>query len=179
MTGKEHTIFKSYLFWTREEEEKQKECIRQMVIEDAEEYGEEEVDLSDDNINRRFWEDIDMFYDDEKMNLNKTLPNNIIAIADAGFWYGRRKECKIMGNNLNEVLYSGDCDDIYVYCDRYDVCSVMAHHDNNHYVTYRMVKDGVDIDNFLDKVYNGTYTKKDITRYTQSLKPFVKQIYGF
>jgi hypothetical protein len=55
----------------------------------------------------------------------------------------------------------------------------MAHHDGRHYVTYRMVKDGVDIDNFLDKVYNGTYTKKDITRYTKSLRPYVKAVYGW
>lgn len=178
MTGKEHTIFKSYLFWTSEEEEKQKECIRQMIEEDAEEYGEE-VDLSDDNIDRRFWEDIDMFYDDEKMNLNKTLPNNIIGIADIGRWNGRTSGYVKLGNNLNEVLYAGNSDDIHVYCDRYNVCSELADHDGSTYVTYRMVKDGVDIDKFLDKVYNGTYTKKDITRYTQSLKPFVKQIYGF
>ena len=174
MAGKEHTIFKSYLFWTLDEEKEQKECIKEMMIEDAEDWGTE-VDLSDDAINERFWEDIDTFYNDEKLNLNKTLPNNIVAIADAGYWYGRRKECKIMGNNLNEVLYFGDCDDLYVYCDRYDVCSVMAHHDNNHYVTYRMIKEGVDEDKVIDKILKG----EDVSRYTTSLRPFVKEIYGW
>ena len=173
MAGKEHTIFKSYLFWTLDEEKEQKECIKEMMIEDAEDWGTE-VDLSDDAINERFWEDIDTFYNDEKLNLNKTLPNNIVAIADAGYWYGRRKECKIMGNNLNEVLYFGDCDDLYVYCDRYDVCSVMAHHDNNHYVTYRMVKEQYNAEDIVEKYLKG----QDIRRYTQSLRPFIKEIYG-
>ena len=179
MAGKEHTIFKSYLFWTLDEEKEQKECIKEMMIEDAEDWGTE-VDLSDDAINERFWEDINMFYDDERLNLNKKLPNNIIAIVDVGRWDGRYKGCKIMGNNLNEVLYFGDCDDLYVYCDRYDVCSVMAHHDGRHYVTYRMIKEGVDEDKLLEKqVYGDGLTSNDITRYTTSLRPYVKEIYRF
>ena len=98
MAGKEHTIFKSYLFWTLDEEKEQKECIKEMMIEDAEDWGTT-VDLSEDAINDRFWEDINMFYDDERLNLNKKLPNNIIAIADAGYWYGRRKECNTESGN--------------------------------------------------------------------------------
>ena len=80
-----------------------------------------------------------------------------------------------MGDNLNEVLYFGNCDDLYVYCDRYDVCSVMAHHDGRHYVTYRMIKEGVDEDKVIDKILKG----EDVSRYTTSLRPFVKEIYGW
>ena len=178
MTGKEHTIFKSYLFLTSEEEKDWRKEIAEAMNEYIDE-DEEELTADDYPVFERLQENIGYTYDDEKINLNKTLPNNIIAIADVGKWDGRKSGYKVFGNNLNEVLYFGDCDDIYVYCDRYDVCSVMAHHDGRHYVTYRMVKDGVDIDNFLDKVYNGTYTKKDITRYTKSLRPYVKAVYGW
>jgi hypothetical protein len=181
MTGKEHTIFKSYLFLTREEEKDWRKSISEWLSEEKEErgYTDEDLDIDSEVVSEYFYNDIWDIYDCEKANLNKTLPNKIIAIADMGLWDGRRSGYQVFGNNLNEVLYSGNCDDIYVYCDRYDVCSVMAHHDGRHYVTYRMVKDGVDIDNFLDKVYNGTYTKKDITRYTKSLRPYVKAVYGW
>ena len=178
MNLKEHTIYKSYLFWTLEEEKEQKECIKERLIEDAEEFGEE-VDLSESRIDERFWDDLNMFYDDERLNLNKSLPNDIIAIADIGLWNGRRTGGKIMGNNLKEVLYSEDCDDIYVYYDKYNVHSVMAHHDGRHYVTYRMLKDGVDGEELLNKlVYGGGLSSRDITRFTTSLTPYVKKIYG-
>ena len=174
MAGKEHTIFKSYLFWTLDEEKEQKECIKEMIIEDAEYFGEE-VDLSDERIDERFWDELDMFYNDEKSNMSQKLPNNIIAIADVGRWDGRKNGYKLMGDNLNEVLYFGDCDDIHVYCDRYDIHSIMAHHDGRHYVTYRMIKEGVDEDRVIDKILKG----EDVSRYTTSLRPFVKQIYGW
>lgn len=178
MTGKEHTIFKSYLFWTSEEEEKQKECIRQIIEEDAI-FDGEDADFSEERIEQRFLDDLDLFYEDAEMNLSKKLPNNIIGIADIGRWNGRTSDYVKLGNNLNEVLYAGNSDDIHVYCDRYNVCSELADHDGSTYVTYRMVKDGVDVDKFLGKVYNGTCTKKDITRYTKSLRPYIKLCYGW
>lgn len=178
MAGKEFTIFKSSLFWTLKEEEEQKKFIKEQLIEDAENFGEE-VDLSDENIDRRFWEDLDMFYDDARLNLNKKLPNNIIAIGTVGVWNGTFNGGKLLGDNLNEVLFWGECDDINVYYDRYNVCSDLAHHDGQHHMTYRMLKDGVDGEDLLYKhVYEGGLSSKDITRYTKSLKPFVKEIYG-
>ena len=135
---KERTIFKSSLFWTSEEEEKQKESIKQIIEEDVIDSGEV-FDISDERVNDRFYEDIDMWYDDTKLNLNKILPNNIIAIGSVGVWTGTHKGGKVMGNNLNEILYAGDCDDIEVTYDRFNVHSVLAHHDGRHHMTYRMV----------------------------------------
>lgn len=171
---KERTIFESYLFWTSEEEKKQKEDIRQILEEDAIDSGEV-FDISDEMVNERFHEDINMWYDDTKLNLNKILPNNIIAIGEVGTWRGEFKGGKVLGNNLNEILYTGDCDDISVTYDRYNVHSQLAHHDGRHYMTYRMVKEGYDADDLLNKyVYEG----KDIMRYTTSLVPYIKEIYG-
>ena len=171
---KEKTIFKSYLFWTLEEEKEQKQAIKEMLEEDAICNGEE-VDLSDERIERRFMDDLDMFYDDARLNLNKLLPNNIIALGEVGVWTGQHRGGKVLGNNLNDILYSGDCDDISVTYDRYNVHSILAHHDGRHYMTYRMVKEGYDAHDLLDKyVYEG----KDIMRYTQSLVPYIKKVYG-
>ena len=136
---KENTIFKSYLFWTREEEEKQKEAIKEYLIEDAEDFGEE-VDLSEERIEQRFLDDLDMFYEDARLNLDHELPNNIIAFGSLGRWNGRFNAGKIMGTNLNEILNSFECDEISVTYDRYNVHSELAHHDGTNYMTYRMIK---------------------------------------
>jgi hypothetical protein len=171
---KERTIFKSYLFWTLEEEKEQKQAIKEMLEEDAICNGEE-FDVSDERINDRFYDDLNMFYDDARLNLNKLLPNNIIALGEVGVWTGNYRGGKVLGNNLNDILYSGDCDDISVTYDGFNVHSVLAHHDGRHHMTYRMVKEGYDADDLLNKyVYEG----KDIMRYTTSLVPYIKKIYG-
>jgi hypothetical protein len=171
---KERTIFKSYLFWTLEEEKEQKQAIKEMLGEDAICNGEE-FDVSDERINDRFYDDLNMFYDDARLNLNKLLPNNIIALGEVGVWTGNYRGGKVLGNNLNDILYSGDCDDISVTYDRFNVHSVLAHHDGRHHMTYRMVKEGYDADDLLNKY---VYERKDIMRYTTSLVPYIKEIYG-
>lgn len=179
MTGKEHTIFKSYLYLTSDEENDWRKQIVEIMNEDLDEDEDKITDEDDYAVTERLYEDINMTYDDEKLNLNKKLPNNIIAIADMGLWDGRHRGGKVLRNNLNEVLYYGSCDDLYVYVDRYDVHAEMAHHDGTHFVTYRMVKEGIDAEELLDKlVYNGL-SKQEITRYTKSLKPYVKAVYGW
>lgn len=171
---KERPIFKSYLFWTSKEENEQKEAIKQMLEEDAIDTGEV-FNISDEKVDDRFHEDISMWYDDTRLNLNKTLPNNIIAIGTVGTWRGNFKGGKVLGSNLNEILFSGDCDDISVTYDRYNVHSTLAHHDGRHHLTYRMVKEGYDANDLLNKY---VYEDKDIMRYTTSLVPYIKKIYG-
>ena len=178
---KERTIFKSYLFLTSEEEKDWKKSIIEWLSQEKEERGYTDEDLTEDSqvIEDKFYEDIWDMYDCEKMNLNKTLPNNIIAFGSVGRWDGTFTGGKIMGNNLNEILYTGDCDDISVTYDRFNVHSILAHHDGRHSMTYRMIKDGVDGDELLEKlIYGGGLSKSDISRYTTSLVPFIKEVYG-
>ena len=168
----------SYLFLTSEEET----GWREEIAESMNEYIDEEefkVNADDYAVFERLQDDIGYTYDDEKLNLNKTLPNNIIAFGSVGRWNGNFNGGKIMGNNLNEILYTGDCDDISVTYDRYNVHSTLAHHDGRHSMTYRMVKEGVDVDWLLEKqIYGGGLSKNDISRYTTSLVPFIKEVYG-
>ena len=179
MKLKEHTIFKSYLFLTLEEEKAWKQDIANYLNEDIEMEEQEAYTADSYEVFERLQEDIAMSYDDEKINLNKTLPNDIIAIGTVGRWNGTFNGGKVLGNNLNEILYAGDCDDICVTYDRYNVHSILAHHDGRHNMTYRMLKDGVDGDEVLEKlIYGGGLTKQEITRYTKSLVPFIKLCYG-
>lgn len=179
MKLKEHTIFKSYLFLTLEEEKAWKEDIAEYLNEDIEMEEQEAYTADSYEVFERLQEDIAMNYDDEKISLNKTLPNDIIAIGTVGRWNGNFTGGKVMGNNLNEILDTGNCDEISVTYDRYNVHSTLAHHDGQHCMTYRMLKDGVDGDELLEKlIYGGGLSKNDISRYTTSLVPYVKEVYG-
>jgi hypothetical protein len=179
MNLKEHTIFKSYLFLTLEEENAWKQEIADYMNDFIEEGDEDIWTVDDQKVKERFYEDIWGMYDCEKINLDKKLPNNIIAFGSVGTWQGSFAGGKVLGSNLNDILFTGNCDDISVTYDRYDVHSVLAHHDGRHYMTYRMIKEGVDEDMLMEKiVYGGGLTKQEITRYTKSLVPFVKEVYG-
>ena len=122
---------------------------------------------------------------DVRLYPDMLIPENdekIIAIANIGLWNGRRSGYKLMGYNLNNILDYFSCDYIKVYADRYNIHSEASHHDGTHYVTFRMIKPNLSdeqVENFLNKVYNGTHTKRDITKYTSSLVKEVNKVYGW
>jgi hypothetical protein len=143
----------------------------------------DKLDISDEEIYEEINEWQCMDYDDQrKYNLNKELDGKIVAIANIGLWNGRRSGYKMLGYNLNNILDYFSCDYLKVYADRYNVHSEASHHDGTHYVTFRMIKPNLSdeqVENFLNKVYNGTHTSKDITRYTKSLVKEVNKVYGW
>lgn len=56
------------------------------------------------------------------------------------------------------------------------------HHDGTDYVLYRMWKEGLSTeqkDNFLDKIWRGKATMKDVSRYTRRLGDVIGKIYGW
>ena len=175
--GKKHNvIFKTYNMYTLDELEDMEKHARETL----EDWADEDEEISDSDVEQRVYDDIDMFYDDEVMNLNKKLSGRVIAIADLGLWHGRVAGYKVLGNNLNEVVqFSLSCDDREVYCDAYNVRATGHHHDGTNYVLFRELREDRDVDKFLDKIYNneeiGTNT---LNYYTKSLRPYVAEIYG-
>lgn len=126
-------------------------------------------------------EDIELWYDDEKSNLDKYLDNNIIALADLGLWNGRRTGYNILNNNLNSILNSFNCDYKQVWQDRYNVKSKCIHHDGTNYILFRMLRPGLSYDqlnNFEEKILTGLLTDRDLRKYTVSLNKFIDDIYG-
>lgn len=126
------------------------------------------------------------YLDDERMNLDAELPSEILIIGDLGCWNGRVRMAwkELNSNNLADVLrLERDCDYAEFYVDRYkNVRSRQTHHDGTNYLLYRRWKDGIsDIqrENFLEKMYSGTATEKDITRYTSRLGDDVCRVYGW
>ena len=155
------------------------EDIKQMILDYREGFNDNET-ITDDEVyaERNFLAEQD-FDAEYNYNLNKTLSNNILVIANLGLWNGRKTGYKMLGNNLNEILTVAQGDYYKVYYDGYNIKAEDCHHDGTNYYTFRVIKDNVNIDNLLDKLYNGTATNNDINNYTKSLRDEVKQIYGW
>lgn len=173
--AKHTTIWKSYGMYSLKEMEQAEQDAREHLKEnDFEDW--ETTDVTD-----TIYEEIDMWFEDEQSNLFKKLDGRILCIADMGLWNGRRYGYKILGNNLNEVVTCGiGCDEKEIYCDGFNVLAKGYHHDGTNYVEFREIREDRNIDNLLNKLYmNEPVTRKEINYYTRSLRPYVKQVYGF
>lgn len=156
-------------------------------IEDYKDYLDEEFPDLDEY---EQWEEANelnnTYLEDEKCNLNKVLPTEIIIIGDLGFWNGRVKFAykELNSNNLSDCLrFERDCEYAKWYVDKYkNLRSKQSHHDGTNYLLYRRWRDGLtdtQKENFLNKMYYGKATEKDITRYTKRLGDIVSEIYGW
>lgn len=138
--------------------------------------------LSDDEFYNEVTDLNNMYLDDARVHLNKSLSNTIICIADLGLWNGRKPGYKIIGNRISDCLYS-DADINTWYIDKNgDFCCDAIHHDGINYYRYRVFKDNISedqINNFCYKVYDGVVTSKDISRYTRRIGPEIAKVYGF
>ena len=170
------TIFKSYGMYNLDELKELETDIKEFL---SEFYPE--IEQTDENITQQIYDDIDMTFEDELALLNKELDGRVLAIASMGLWNGRVSGYKILDNNLNEVVKASiGCDEKHVYCDRYNVLAEGYHHDGRNFVEFREIREDKDIDGFLNKLYmNVPITRAEVRKYTKSLRPKVKEIYGF
>ena len=139
-------------------------------------------EISDEAVWRSIDESITAWNEDEHANLNKPLDGRIICLASLGLWSGRAQGYRMMGDNLNEILDAGQGDYYEVYQEDGNIKARDAHHDGTNYYTFRMIRPFVSeasLDRFLCKVYDGKANERDIRRYTQSLAPFVSEVYGW
>lgn len=133
--------------------------------------------LSEEELREEVDFNFECYLEDTRALTNKNV-GRIIAIADLGLWDGRVMGYKLLGSKLSEVFYS-DCDYATWGTDSYDFVGREIHHDGTNHYTYRVLKEELSdtqVDNFLDKIYNGKATKRDITRYTKSLKNTVEEL---
>ena len=132
----------------------------------------EYADYSAEEIQSIFEDQFTNDYETERSLLD-IVTNDIIAIADLGFWNGRRLGYKDIPGNINNCLDSFDTDDYEIYVDgRHNLRGTYHHHDGTHYILFREFKDGMSTaqkEHFKNKIYYGTLTKQDISRYTNSL----------
>ena len=115
------------------------------------------------------------YLEDERINLDKKMV--VIALADIGRWNGRKQGYKIY-NNLTDILYS-ESDYCKWYCDSYNLKGELHDHDGISYIIYRTLKNDDDYDKIIELLENNyTLTRSQYYRYTKSLRPTIKNIYG-
>lgn len=143
-----------------------------------EEYGNS---ISDDRLYEECYDMERMWFENEQYELKNVSEGEVIAIADLGLWSGRCGGYKII-KSLENVMYS-DCDYEKVYVDSNgDLRKDESHHDGNNAILYRYWKDGLSEEqkeNFLEKIYNGKVTQKDITRYTRKAGIGIANAFGW
>lgn len=196
MERKTYTIFDNYDVCSDEN----MKCAKENILENVfwgmdtvtltDEYGKEvEVTreeyaktISDDRLYEACYEDNNLWFADERENLSSVDDSGeLIAIADVGRWNGRVSGYKRI-KSLPDVLYSS-CDYERVYVDSNgDLRKDESHHDGSNSILYRYFKDNLteeQRDNFLDKIYNGECTQKDITRYTRKAGVGIAKMFGW
>ena len=197
MERKTYTIYDNYDVYSDENMKCARENILENVFEGEEkitltdEYGKEvevtqeeyaKVKLTEERIYDECQSMNDTCFDDERLNLSTVEDSGeLIAIGNLGRWNGRVYGYKKI-KNLPDVLYSS-CDYERVYVDSNgDLRKEESHHDGSNSILYRYFKDNLteeQKDNFLDKIYNGECTQKDITRYTRKAGVGIAKMYGW
>lgn len=144
-------------------------------------------DVSEESINKldiydlpfQYWveDNLNWLYEDMKEMYDYDLPTKIIVFADLGFWNGRKFGSKVLNYNLNECFAPEEgCDYVKWELNAFDLISTQVHHDGTHYLTYRRLKDDKYQDLLMRKAYSGELTKRDIARYTISLKHTIERM---
>lgn len=149
---------------------------KERLIEQNEElWGKKSV--NDDEVWECYYEDLNMYFGDLQQEVSSMKIGKVLMIADLGFWNGRKQGYKI--TNSSNMFYS-DADYIEIYADGKDIKSENSHHDGTNYITYREIKEGVDISKLTDKIYAGEeITAHMLGYYTNSLYPKFKKHYGW
>ena len=127
----------------------------------------------------------DMYFEDEKCNIDIPTEGRIIEIADVGLWDGRRMGYNLLDeHNIKACLnFKRDCEYAEWWVDSHNnLRSKQTHHDGTNYILYREVKPEItsdQLDNFCWKLYRGKATSKDITKYTRAIGKQVRNVYGW
>ena len=195
---KKYTIYSTYDMYSEEKMKEARENIIENMFFDADEEGKitvtdnygKEVTLTREEYGKnikeeRLYDECDfvnqLWYDETETELRHCDRGEIVAIANLGRWNGRYSGYKIL-KSLSDVLCTS-CDNEELYIDSNgDLRKSESHHDGNNSILYRYWKEGLSDEqkeNFLDKIYNGECSQKDITRYTRKAGTEIAEVFGW
>lgn len=198
MERKTYTVFSTYDSYSEENKKLAKEnlidnmffdCNEDGTITVTDNYGKEVNitreeygdSLSDSVIDDECCEMERIWFEDERYELKRVSEGEVVAIADLGRWNGRCSGYKIL-KSLEEIIYSScDYEEIYVDSNG-DLRKSESHHDGSNGILYRYWKDGIteeQKENFLNKIYNGEISQRDITRYTRKAGVAIANAFGW
>lgn len=149
---------------------------------DPDQYAEAFMECEDGrDIYQFIYDEVEVWLDDEKINLNEDC-NQVVCIADVGLWNGRRTRFRFLGTNVNSIFMSDSCEYHTYYSDGDEVRCDAVHHDGTNHYLFRMLKDGVDKDDFEEAFFDAR-TKDEldavVDKLTDSLAPIVNKVYGW
>lgn len=134
---------------------------------------------TDENILDYAYEENEMYFDDERMNLDVPLFGRVLVIGDIGRWNGRCDGYRILGSNLNSILDARSCDYTEFYDDGYNIKCRECHHDGTNHYEFRLIREDRNIDCLLEAIVSHKATRAMINRYTKSLHGIVSDLYGW
>lgn len=137
-----------------------------------------EDELTEDQKMDIVYDEISMDYEAEQENLSCLLDGKIMCIADLGLWNGRRSGYKYLTENLNSIFDVGEDRNEWYVDDLGDVRCKAIHHDGTNHYLFWAVKPYMNTEILEDKLYEGTATRRDITRYTERLGDYIGKIFG-
>lgn len=169
-----HIIFDNYDVLSDENKAQAKETL---LLNELEE-------ITEDEIENECYCMIDTWFKEEKEMLQSLSESEeVIAIYDANLWNGRRQGYKELSGLDETINFDKDCDYQSLFVDSYgNLRKDESHHDGNNYILYRFWKENItdrQKNNFLDKLYYGKATQKDITRYTRKCGLGIAKLYGW
>lgn len=193
-----YTIYSSYDMYSAENMKEARESILNNMFFDADEEGKitvtdnygKNVTVTREEYSKiiteeRLYDECNfinqIWYDDTENELCRFDRGELVAIANLGRWNGQCSGYKIL-KSLPDVLHT-NCDDEKLYIDSNgDLRKSESHHDGDNYILYRYWKEGISDtqkENFLDKIYNGECSQKDITRYTRKAGTEIAETFGW
>lgn len=125
-------------------------------------------------------------YHDLLQFFNIDVGADIVVIGDLGLWNGRRIGYKELNNPTYSMCFesgvngSAECEWLVDNVTK-DLCAKVSHHDGTNYYLYRKFKDISDVQraNFLNKIYEGTVTRGNITRLTSPIGKDILELREF
>ena len=127
----------------------------------------------------------DMYLDDERHNLDKNLGSTIIAIAELGFWCGRKLGYKLIeSGNIKDCLYDNNCEYREWYVDeKGDMRFTGHHHDGTHHYLYRALKNNTS-DDAIERLTEAIINRHPnvdalVKKHTNRIGTYVGDVYGW
>ncbi len=198
MKRKNYIIFDSYDTYFEENMKIAKESLIENAFFDSDENGciteidnfGKNVILTREDFEKSITEEMlynecqfinELRFKDTLRELKKVSSGEVIAIGTNRTWRSHCSGYKEL-KSLENCMYSS-CEDKRLYVDSNgDLRKEESHHDGSNSILYRYWKDNItdtQRQNFLNKIYSGKVTSRDITKYTKKCGVDIANTYGW
>lgn len=132
-----------------------------------------------------YQEHLDMWLDDEKLNLDVDIEKGcIVCFASFGLWNGRTNAVsRLKGKKVNDIFQmvcGRDIDSYEFFCDENDVKAKGIHHDGTNRYLFRIIKNPNKWDKIVERFSaDNELTEEEFVKMTSPLRPYVAKVYGW